>query len=68
MKVKRNRFDNRCMTPRNERKPHLVLMQAFGVLALSPARRIPARPSKGCGRRRIIGPTNATLNSTGVRK
>lgn len=34
MKVKRNRFDNRCMTPRNERKPHLALIE--GLWRVSP--------------------------------
>ena len=34
MKVKRNRFDNRCMTPRNARKPHLALIE--GLWRVSP--------------------------------
>ena len=29
MNVKRNRFDNRCMTSRNERKPHLALIEGL---------------------------------------
>lgn len=34
MKIKRNRFNNRCMTPRNERKPHLALIA--GLWRVSP--------------------------------
>lgn len=34
MKIKRNRFDNRCMMPRNERKPHLALIA--GLWRVSP--------------------------------
>ena len=38
MKVKRNRFDNRCMTPRNARKPHLARIAGLWRVSPKPPR------------------------------